>query len=131
MSKDVEFSNILGKTLVSVEGRKGDDSITFTANNGDKYVLYHGQDCCENVYVEDICGGWSDLIGSPILQAECNTSNENPPDVKLKNYQDSFTWTFYRIATMKGQVVIRWYGESNGYYSESVDFKFFPNPHES
>lgn len=119
------FSSLLGKTLVAIEGRKGDESITFTADNGDKYVLYHEQDCCESVSVEDICGEWTDLIGSPILQAEESTSDKNPDGVVVK-YQDSFTWTFYRIATIKGQVVVRWYGESNGYYSESVDFKFLP-----
>lgn len=117
------FSSLLGKTLVAVAGRKGDDSITFTADNGDKYVLYHEYSCCESVSVEDICGEWTDLIGSPILQAEESTSDKNPDGVSLE-YQDSFTWTFYRIATMKGQVVVRWYGESNGYYSESVDFKY-------
>jgi len=77
------------------------------------------------VLVEDICGDLSDLVGSPIVSAEESTSeNVNPEGIKPPEYprDDSFTWTFYRIATAKGLVVIRWYGDSNGYYSESVDF---------
>lgn len=86
--------------------------------------VVHWQDCCESVTIEDIVGDLEDLVGEPILLAEEATSDENPDGV-TKEYQDSFTWTFYKFATRKGYVDIRWYGESNGCYSESVDFSRF------
>lgn len=116
-----QFSDLVGHTLKSVTGAVGDYEIVFELESGEKYCLYHSQDCCESVEVEDICGDFADLLGSPILMAEESTSGDNPPGV-TKEYQVSFTWTFYRLSTFKGTVVIRWYGESNGYYSESVDW---------
>lgn len=115
-----EFKELVGKTLTDVK-QNGDDEIIFTDSNGEQYKLYHSQDCCESVTIDDICGDLNDIIGSPIVVAEEATSNENPEGV-TKEYQDSFTWTFYKIDTKKGGVTIRWYGDSNGYYSESVYF---------
>ena len=116
------FADLIGKTLVSMTGNPGDDEITFYCTDGSAFKLYHSQDCCETVEVESITGDPADLIGSPVTLAEESTSDTNPPGVPVPEYQDSFTWTFYKFATRKGYVDVRWYGESNGYYSESVDF---------
>jgi hypothetical protein len=68
-------------------------------------------------------GDLRDLLNSPITLAEESVSSgENPEGTIRENHDDSFTWTFYKFATIKGYVDIRFYGESNGYYSESVDF---------
>lgn len=116
----IDFSKLLGKTLTKVEGcTNGSDVVTFTCDDGTEFQLWHQQDCCESVSLEDVCGEPSDLVGSTILQAEENYSGDEPAD---RIFSESHTWTFYRIATMKGQVVLRWLGESNGYYSESVTF---------
>lgn len=114
-----EIGSMVGAVVDRVVGDKGDDRMIFYAADGRAFHFYHSQDCCESVDIEDICGDLADLIGSPIVLAE-EVSNEPEPE---REYQpDSCTWTFYRFATAKGSVTVRWYGESNGYYSESVDF---------
>ena len=124
---EAEFSDLLGKTLKGVSVVKNDgckNEIIFETTDGDVYRSYHWQNCCEYVSINDIEGDLRDLIGVPILQAEevCNTEDEFG-DFKKDEYTESFTWTFYKLATIKGYVTIRWLGESNGYYSESVDFE--------
>lgn len=113
-----KVSELVGKTLSSVVGDKY--SINFTTEDGTRYEMYHDQDCCECVYIENICGELKDLEGSPLTMAEEAKDVDLPP---LENDGDySFTWTVYTFATVKGQVTVRWYGSSNGYYSESVSF---------
>lgn len=120
------IKSLLGKTLSSIDVNKDRDEIKFHCTDGDSFLMYHSQDCCETVSIEDIVGDLEDLVGHPITMAEEVTSNEDPKEGFDHNY-DSFTWTFYKLATVKGYVTIRWYGGSNGYYSESVDFKKIEN----
>ena len=125
MYNTVTFDVLKGKTLTKIEGmERGNDVVKFYCTDGSAYEMYHSQNCCENVTIEDVCGDVDDLIGSEILVAdEIIHEGENPEGVEGPEYQDSFTWTFYKFATRKGYVDLRWYGESNGYYSERVDFR--------
>jgi len=118
MKNYAEFKDLLGKTLVSI--KKSDDELIFTTTEGECFKAYHSQDCCEYVIIEDIEGNLDDLIGNTLTQAEESTNSKDTFN-KIE-YPESFTWTFYKLATIKGYVTIRWLGESNGYYSESVDF---------
>ncbi len=113
------FSILTGKILTKVEVQDVDERILFTTSDGMKYTMYHRDDCCESVNIEDICGDFEDLYGEELVIAEeVSNSTDDPKD----GYDESFTWTFYKLVTNKGSVTIRWYGTSNGYYSESVDF---------
>ena len=121
--ENVKIEMLKGKTLKKVE-KLDEDRLQFIDEDDNEYLLHHDQDCCEIVIIEDIIGDLDDLIGSPLLMAEETTNEDShPEDYKPDGYEDSFTWTFYKLATIKGYVTIRWFGSSNGYYSERVDFK--------
>lgn len=62
-------------------------------------------------------GDLEDLLDSPILEAE-SVSRERDTD-----YGDE-CYTFYKFSTLKGSVVLRWLGESNGYYGVEVGDTF-------
>lgn len=126
------FEELEGKTLSKIDVIKDgeyDNEIVFHCVTGEQYNLYHDRDCCESVVIEDINGDMDDLIGVPILLAEQVSQNEYSED-DLRKLDDSVdilayehhTWTFYKLATNKGYVDIRWLGISNGYYSEEVSF---------
>ena len=115
-----DISKLIGKTITKIDGlSEGSEDVTFHTAEG-TLTLYHNQDCCESVSVEEYHGdpGW--LIGSPVLTAEERVSDN---EHSTKAY-DSATWTFYELATNKGSVTIRWLGTSNGYYSECVDVEW-------
>lgn len=117
------MEEMLGETLVSVEGLVvgNEDIVTFTTESGKKFQMQHYRDCCESVFIEDVNGDVEDLIGSPLTLSEEVSSDYDDPNVSSDC--SCFTWTFYKLGTLKGTVDIRWFGHSNGYYSESVCFE--------
>lgn len=109
--------DIEGKIVSRVIGAEaGSEYIIVVFEDGKALSFYHEQDCCENVTVNDVIGDFSDFIGQPITSVE-ERSEENENDYGHE------TWTFYEFTCPKGTVTVRWLGESNGYYSEAVDWK--------
>ena len=111
------MAHMLGKTFVHVTGSVGDTAMLFETANGERFMFAHQQDCCESVDINDIVGDLQDLVGAPMLIAE-EVSGATEPD---EEHYESYSYTFYKFATRKGYVDVRWLGESNGYYSEGVD----------
>jgi len=113
----VDFKELVGKVFEMIS--RDEYGIKFVTST-DTYIMEHEQDCCESVWIESIVGDLNDLVGTPILMADEATSGDLQPG---QTESESFTWTFYKLATIHGYVDIRWLGESNGYYSESVSVK--------
>lgn len=124
-----DIEEMVGRVFTSVTAYGG--TLEFICDEG-TFVFYHEQDCCESVYIESVVGDLNDLVGEPLLLAE---DVENVFDLLKKKHEEeddygSRTYTFYKFATRKGYVDVRWLGESNGYYSESVDLKFIPGKNQ-
>jgi len=118
-SKYIDAAALLGKTVTGIS-QIGGDRIEITTDDGKRYVMFHSQDCCESVDVHDIEGELQSLVGSPLVVAREESDEIWPDDVEKNEYCESFTWSRYFFETATAKVRIRWLGESNGYYSESV-----------
>lgn len=120
-----DFSELIGQTFTSVVNT-GEAFIL--KNDEREYSIHHSQDCCESVYIDDVVGDLDDLTNTPITFATEEYNSDAPKSEtygegeKAHTYVDeSSTWSFYKLGTVKGWVDIKFYGSSNGYYSETAD----------
>lgn len=115
---------LVGQTVTAIEREPIGEGILLRLHlaDGTTMAFIHEQECCEGVWLDDVEGDDDAIVGSPILVAE-EVSN-TPSELKDKDDAEyvSFTWTFYKLATAKGYMTLKFYGTSNGYYSERVDF---------
>jgi hypothetical protein len=111
----MEVNDLVGQVfrLVEVLG----DSVWFRgAGDMGGAVLYHEQNCCENVYLAEVSGDLTALEGTPIRSAAQATEPYPEADV-------SGTVTTFTFGSDKGRVTLKWIGTSNGYYTEGVDIR--------
>ena len=117
------------RRIKSITGLEQDsEEVIITFDDGAYIKQYHSQDCCEVVTVEQVDADPSKFIGAvahelieKVLSKDEMSPNDLPSDV------ESITGTFYTLKTAKGYLDWRWFGESNGFYSEDVTSEFHTN----
>jgi hypothetical protein len=113
--KYTDTETLVGKEVCKIV--KTDCDILLHTTDGHLYSIHHEDECCEEVYLADVCGDLEDLLFSEILSFEIVSNSDDPP---VSSNPESYTWTFVKVSTNHGSVTMRWYGESNGYYGETV-----------
>ena len=113
------FELVKGKTIVEVVGlKKQEESVVLKLDDNSELEFYHEYNCCEDFWLEDFEFSGKGIVGAKILDVLIVSEKQEVTD------NGSMTWTFYKIQTDKGELFMRWCGESNGYYSEDVDIKY-------
>lgn len=140
----VPFEVLKGKTIIKVQDLEpGSEQAFINCSDGTRFQMTYYNDCCASCSIEEVIGDIDDLLGQEILLAEEVKSRDPHPDEQAKRDKEesdwreqhprqdyigdyayrSETWTFYKLSTIKGSMTIRWYGNSNGYYSEKATFE--------
>ena len=114
----VNLKELEGKTITAVVYDETDESLLIHLNTHVLEMIHH-QDCCETVYLTDVVGSFEDLIGYPLLEVAESIVNAESDGI-------SSTASYYNFRTVKASVQLRWLGESNGYYSETVNCYLYP-----
>lgn len=113
------LEQLQGMTITAVVYDEQNESLLIHLNTHVLEMIHH-QDCCETVYLADVVGSFEDLIGYPLLEV-----SESIVNIESADYE-SATASYYNFKTLKSSVQLRWVGESNGYYSETVDCFLYP-----
>lgn len=111
----IKLDFLIGKKIRNVY--VSEDEVIFRLNNNETnetitYTFTHFQECCENVFIEEIEGDLNNLCFETILDAEI-----------FERHEDEFlsqTFTILKFRTKRDSYSVMWKGESNGYYSESI-----------
>ena len=112
------LDNMVGRVVKYVD--IDHDQMKITCEDNSVFTFYHEQDCCECVYIADTEGEPMSLKGWKLLLVDMEATKESSWD-----RDESKTTTVVKFVTDENTVSVKWIGESNGYYSESVDLREF------
>jgi hypothetical protein len=107
------IEELKGKTITQIN--IVEDVVKIICSDGTEYKFEHEQDCCEEVCLVN------DYTKVPELPAYFQEVFEDC--VHDENDYGTETYSTYHLYVSTGTVILRWHGESNGYYDEGVSFQ--------
>lgn len=114
-----EVNEHLKNGLIKIEGLlKDSEEVRFYCKDGSTIIMFHDQNCCESVTLESA----DSIDNNDDIYTNCDWCELEETTETGEGAWCHYTWTFYKVKTNKGYDTIRWYGSSNGYYSERVNF---------
>ncbi len=120
---EVEISDLVGKKITKVEGlEEGSEMVIIYTDCDHTYMFNHEQICCEDVELNDFECDVEMIVGAKIISADVAKNKNHFSESKDSPNEEfaTWTWSFYKIETDKGEIWMRWIGGSNGAYSEEV-----------
>jgi hypothetical protein len=116
------INNLIGQRITSIVN--GPDSVTIETEAKRTFRFYHLQDCCENVDLYATCGTPAKILHRLTVTAAYLFESQEPPACLLpemhKKGYESWTWTDVVVECGPFVTHFVFFGESNGFYSESI-----------
>ncbi len=103
---------LIGRPLLAVEFNKEADRVTFVFEDGEEAYSVRG-DCCSHSWIEHVT--LPDDIAGQKITAVCETGGAPKADEDLSTF-DCLAVYEARFSTPKGDIVLEFRNDSNGYY---------------
>lgn len=87
--RKTNVNELLDKLVVEIKFNP--EELMFICSDKSVYRMFHSQNCCEHVSIEDICGDLKDLLNSPILIAESRKSDSSS-DIEVSEEKNDSEW---------------------------------------
>lgn len=116
-----KFDNhiLLGKVLENVEVAQDGYSVLFKIKDEKDILAEAYAECCSHTWVQDV---ELPALGFPALVTSVEDLDmPDPEDYNKKNF-DSLSFYGLKINTDKGEIVIDYRNDSNGYYGGDLTF---------
>lgn len=109
-------NELIGKTIVDMKIASDKEAILFVTADGENLVARVDADCCSHTWVESI---EMPALGLPFTISAVEDLDMGKQPLSDDNFE---CLQFYgaKIATDKGDIVIDYRNESNGYYGGSI-----------